>query len=114
MIEKRKNKRINVIYYLSVFDRTTDDLIGYIQDITFEGLGLLSETPLKEDATYQLTMELSSILHESKKFDADATCVRCVPGDNEGFYDCGFKFEKIKPECIDEIKLMIKIFRLDE
>ena len=114
MVEKRKHKRIDIIYYLSVFDRNTDDLIGYIQDITSEGLRLITEKQLKKDAMYQLTIELSSILHENKKIDIDATCIRCVPGDSESFYECGFKFEKIKPEYIDEITLMIQTFRLDD
>ena len=43
MEEKRKHKRVNLIYYLEIFDNTTDKHLGYLVDITPEGLMMISE-----------------------------------------------------------------------
>jgi hypothetical protein len=47
MQEKRKLKRRHLIYYLRVFEKNTDTLLGYLVDITPEGIMIMSESPVE-------------------------------------------------------------------
>ena len=94
MVEKRQLKRRHLIYYLRVFDRTTDQLIGYLVDITTGGLKLMSEEPLDINKTLQLRMELpveTSHKFINKPVTFDAVSLRSDVDVNPQFYITGFK-----------------------
>ena len=64
MDEKREIKRRHLIYYLRVFDRKTDQLLGHLVNITPQGIMLISEESLATDTTFQLRMKLPSALQK--------------------------------------------------
>ncbi|GAJ03988.1 unnamed protein product, partial [marine sediment metagenome] len=47
MEDRRKYNRTDLIYYLTVFDRNTDNLIGYMGNISSGGTMILSGKPLE-------------------------------------------------------------------
>ncbi len=55
MTERRELERMPTIYYLGVFDRKKNDLIGYLADITAKGAMIMCERPLKPGTSYQLS-----------------------------------------------------------
>ena len=68
MVKKRALKRRHLIYYLMIFNTTTDEVIGHMIDITTGGLMIMSEKPIKTGKTYQLRMDLLEKLRELNKF----------------------------------------------
>ena len=112
--ERRKQERVNLIYYLAVFDRNTDDLMGYLADISLEGAMLLCEEPLEIDNVYQFKIEIISASSSNKQVEFDAKCVWKKQNEYIDFYNFGFKFVKIDPKNIDEIQSLIDTYRLDE
>ncbi len=44
--EKRKFRRRQIIYYLRVFDQSTDQLLGHLVNITSEGAMIISENQI--------------------------------------------------------------------
>ena len=106
MLERRSCKRVHLIYYLGVFDKTTDELIGYLGDITSENAMVISEKPVEPDKDYQLEIETVSASYKGKRISVDARSIRCDSDKNLECFNCGFKFLRINPEDIDEIKEM--------
>ena len=103
MLERRSCKRVHLIYYLGVFDKKTDKLLGYLADITPENAMIISEKPIEPDKDYQLEIETISESYKGKRISVDARSIRCGSDENMEYYDCGFKFLKINPEDFDEI-----------
>jgi len=111
---RRKHERVNLIYYLAVFDRNTDNLIGYLADISIEGAMLLCEKPLEIDNIYQFKIEIFSASSSSKQIEFDAKCVWRKTNEYLDFYNFGFNFVKIDSKNIDKIQSLIDTYRLEE
>jgi hypothetical protein len=54
----RSLKRRHLIYYLRVFDRSSGKLVGHLVDVTTQGMMLISEAPLPDEAEFELRMDL--------------------------------------------------------
>jgi hypothetical protein len=108
--QKKRVKRIHLIYYLLVFDRKTDELVGHLVDITTEGMKLISKGPLRPDTLYHFRMLLPDDLGGSKHMQFDARSVWCKDNLYSDFNGTGFRFEKISDEDIAIIGSLIDKF----
>ncbi|MCP4370519.1 MAG: PilZ domain-containing protein [Deltaproteobacteria bacterium] len=95
MLEKRKLKRRHLIYYLRVFDRNTNVLMGHLVDIASEGILLIGEHSIETDQIYQLKMVLPAEILGKEQLLFDAKCVRCQKDINSDFFNIGFQLEKV-------------------
>ena len=95
MLEKRKLKRRHLIYYLRVFDRNTDALVGHLVDIASEGILLISERSVETDQIFQLKMVLPAEILGKEQLHFDARCVRCQKDINPDFFNIGFQLQKV-------------------
>jgi hypothetical protein len=95
MQDKRKLKRRHLIYYLRVFDRNNDNLIGHLADIYSEGIMLVSERSVEPNTVFQLKMNLPKEIlgREQMNFDAESLWFR--KDINPNFYLIGFRFLKV-------------------
>ena len=107
MEERRKLRRRHLIYYLRVFDRNTDELVGHLVDVTTEGVMLMSEDPFGLGPVYQLRMVLPEAIEGSTQVHFDAKCIWCREGIAPGFYDSGFDLLAISREHKQEIERLI-------
>lgn len=57
--ERRNLKRKNFSYYMTVSDNITQQLMGYLSDISPRGFRLDCKNPLPAGKDYQLRMELT-------------------------------------------------------
>jgi hypothetical protein len=58
MVEKRKNKRRNFLYYMRVTDSLTQKPIGHLSDVSMAGFKLDSAEPLPVGEHYNLRLDL--------------------------------------------------------
>ncbi len=114
MNEKRKLKRRHLIYYLRVFDRKTNEILGHLVDITPEGVMLISEDPLPLEKDYQLRMLLPDDLLGRKHLDFDARSLWSRADVNPDFYDTGFKLHGISPDDQDIVEFLISNFGFED
>lgn len=114
MNERRKIERKYLIYYLRVFDRNSNKLMGNLVDITTKGLMMMSETPIETDAVFNMAMDLPEPIHGSKKITFDAKSIRCVQDSNPAFYNTGFEFVSINDEDVETIKALMEEFAIRE
>ncbi|MFH1148603.1 MAG: PilZ domain-containing protein [Pseudomonadota bacterium] len=95
MLEKRKEKRKNLLYYLPVVDRNTGEQMGHLVDITRNGMMLISKEPIEKGLMFQIKIELQAIVsgHTQLEFDVES---RWNSRDvNPDFFDTGFRFMNI-------------------
>jgi len=90
MSEKRSHERKNLHTYIETFDRETGQMIGYVADITPDGIMLLVEEPIKLDRKFQLKLVLPTHISEGKQIHFNAKSVRCVKDGTLSFYNAGF------------------------
>lgn len=107
MKDRRALKRRHLVFYLRVFDRNTNQLIGYLVDITPEGIMVMSENPIETDTTYQLRMVFPIEILGRKELNFDATSIWCK---KDVFYDAGFELVDTSREQVGVIKHLIDRF----
>ncbi len=109
--KRRKHKRIHLIYYLLVFDRTTDHLVGHLVDITPGGLKLMSKDPVESGKSFEFRMILPIELDgTNRQLLFNTKCMWCKKNVYSDFYGAGFEISDIDKEDIDLIKRLIEDF----
>jgi len=88
----RSLKRRHLIYYLRVFDRSSGKLLGHLVDVTTQGMMLISEAPLPDEAEFQLRMDLPPGLFAMDTWEVTARSIWSRPDINPAFWDTGFQF----------------------
>lgn len=110
MDEKRELKRRHLIYYLRVFDRNTDQLLGHLVNITSQGIMLISEKPLAVGVTFELRMKLPAAMVEYEHLDFEAKSVWNGKDSNPNFYDTGLQMIDVAPNKTAIIEDLIERF----
>lgn len=110
MANKRRLKRKDLIYYLSLFDRNTGQFVGQLVNITTEGIMLISEDPIKPNQHFEFRMVLPEKIDGTEEILFDAKSMWCKKDVNPSFYDVGFQIENVASKDIGRIESLIHEF----
>ncbi|MDX1775732.1 MAG: PilZ domain-containing protein [Desulfobulbales bacterium] len=105
--EKRKLTRVQLIYYLRIFDSNTGTNIGHLVDITTEGIMVISEEPVPVNKDYTFIMHLPKTMSGREKIQFKAHCLWCRLDINPDFYVSGYRIMEIQPDELMTIKALI-------
>lgn len=108
--EKRRYKRRHLIYYLRVFDKNTNMLVGHLVDIASGGVMLISEKPFETDKVFNFRMDLPKEIRGTKTFAFTAKSKWCKTDENPDFVDTGFELLDAKEEDAIIIENLIEDF----
>ena len=91
-LERRNLDRLKLFYYLRVYDRSTQELVGSVVDISTRGMKLISEKSFAIDSRHGFTILLpeGSIFGES--ITIDAQCRWCKEHKETASSEAGFEF----------------------
>lgn len=111
----RENQRVYLTFYLRIFEG--DKFIGYMIDISNDGLMVMSDSLLEENKKYSLKMKLPSSAEwegqnlKDRYIDFNAEC-RWSKQDavDREFYLNGFSFSDISPSDEKIIEKLIQDF----
>lgn len=106
--DRRGHKRVHVISYLKVKEKTKDKNLGRVVDITNEELGLYSLDPLKPNTDIRLKLCLPGPINGKKEISFDAKVVWSAPGEHPGFYDSGVKLIDAPEDYIELLEDFIE------
>lgn len=98
------------MYYLKTYDRTNDQLIGHVVDLTTEGVMLLSENPIEPDTAFRLRVELPETIRGRTDITFDAESIWCKKDVNPDFYDTGFRLLTVSREDVALIEVLIQTY----
>ena len=107
MHDKRKLKRVHLIYYLRIFDIETGKHVGHLVDITTEGIMMISEDTLRSGDDFSFKMLLPGTVTGRDEIIFKARCLWCRKDFNPDFYVSGFKIEEISLKEIKTIAALI-------
>lgn len=110
MKEKRNLKRRHLIFYLRVIDTETELPIGYVVDITPEGIMLISEKEYKLGTQFKLRMDLPEDYLTTKHITFDAKVMWSQVDVNSDFFDIGLQFNELPEEDANMIQGLINLF----
>ncbi|SEM63454.1 PilZ domain-containing protein [Pseudomonas sp. ok272] len=89
----RQHTRITFrsIFRIKVSDCQTDQLIGYVGDVSESGLRLLSDAPQDVDSCMNLRLRMRDRDGELRKVDILALCLWSQENARTGYFESGFR-----------------------
>ncbi|MFH2060788.1 MAG: PilZ domain-containing protein [Pseudomonadota bacterium] len=111
--EKRKFDRNQLFYYLKVLHDATDQIAGYLGDISTHGLMLFSKKDVASDQIFQFRLNLNKELDMDKNLVFEVRSLWCEKDVNPEYYSIGFKFIDLDQDGIDAVKYLIKKYGFD-
>ncbi|RPI87745.1 MAG: PilZ domain-containing protein [Chloroflexi bacterium] len=114
MEDRRKLKRRYLMFYSRIFDRRNGALIGYLSDITTEGMMVISEVPLEKDIVHRFRMDLPEDIFGKGHMDFEALCVWNRQDVNPNFYISGFELKDLNDTDKNVIERIIDSYGFRE
>lgn len=105
---KRRVPRRHLIYYLRVFDRASNALVGNLVDISPIGIMLVSDKPQDVGREYQLRMMLPELVEGSRYIDFNGRAVWTKNDINPDFYDTGFELVEPSQEFMAVLESLLE------
>ncbi len=112
--EQRRFDRKQLFYYLKVFHQETNELAGYLGDISTEGIMIFTKQAISLDADFKFTINLDEELEMDGKLTVEATSVWQEKDANPDYFIIGFKYIDMDQENLDLVKYLIKKYGFDK
>lgn len=112
-MEKRKETRRRTIHFMKVYDQNSGELTGQLDNITSNGMRLLSAEPLEVGETYRFRIDLPESLPGDDTMTVMARAVWSKKELSFQFYDTGFAFVELseKDRTVIDEKLGLHLFK---
>ena len=98
---KRKSERIELLYYIRIFENSTDQFRGHLVDISEKGLMITSDEPFEPNKTYTLKLDTSIDLDMSEELSFVAKNVWCDGNESKKVWDGGFQLVDASDEAAE-------------
>ncbi|MBD0687527.1 MULTISPECIES: PilZ domain-containing protein [unclassified Pseudomonas] len=98
MYKKRRIDRQDLPCFLKVFNGVNDRLIGYLGNVSEQGLMLISTLPLMVGADFELHLKIPADEGPQKNIKLKATCLWCHEDVTPQHFDAGFSLHGAPPE----------------
>jgi hypothetical protein len=114
MDERRKLKRQHIMFYSRVFDRQTGAFLGYLGNLTPDGVMIISETELDVQQEFQLRIDLPEDIYDKSILNLTARSAWCKRDIDPNFFNIGFSTHNVSTQDVGIIKKIIYDYGLDE
>jgi hypothetical protein len=94
---------------MKVFNNDTDDLVGFLVNITTEGMMLSSDAAIETDTVFSLRVALPEEIKGNKEITLPAKSIWCDQ-DEPPLYNTGFQFQDTEKKDIRIIEKIMKKF----
>ncbi len=108
-METKRQKRKNCKIYMKVFNDKTDDLVGFLVNLTTEGLMLSSDEPIETDTVFNLRVILPEEIKGNKEVTISAKSIWCDQ-DEPPLHNTGFQLQDAEKKDIRIIERIMKKF----
>lgn len=98
MFTDRRIERHQLPYFLRVFNSVTDKPIGFIGNVSEDGLMLISQLPMMIGAEFKLRLKIPVGDGCQQVIDLTACCLWCHEDATPQHYDAGFSLFRTPPE----------------
>jgi hypothetical protein len=98
MYSVRRYKRIPLKDFVRVLDCSTQNLVGYMSNISVDGAQIVCAAPVEPNPTFNLSIELPWRMAEHDDFKVHANLVWLSADRLTHCYDVGFQFGALKAQ----------------
>jgi len=95
MVNRRKDKRLQVSFFLRILDKDTDEVMGHVVDISVSGMRVLTDRSVSQDKDYTLAIDLTKDINFEQEVIFTAKCVWIEQDLSSGAYNCGFQLQNV-------------------
>jgi len=92
MDERRKQTRRLLTYFSRVIDRESRQLLGYLVDLTTDGIMIVGSFPIRANALFRLRIDLPENYSDKNQVEFRAKVVWSQPDPDSELHRSGFKF----------------------
>ena len=108
MENKRRYNRYHTRAYCGVYDRASGKSIGCLVDLSRDGLKVMSEKPLMEDAVYKLKIVMHKEIDGTRVLELDAKCLWNKKSMDPNFVVSGFQITEISERTFERLCIFTK------
>lgn len=107
--DRRKEARKKLMAFTLVYDQPKSNLLGYIRDLTMQGVLVIGEKELATNTETTLAFELPGGLPgiSATQLSISARVARCDEDESSQTYKIGFEFTDIEPEQTEIIQALL-------
>ncbi|WP_434561543.1 PilZ domain-containing protein [Pseudomonas sp. Z4-20] len=98
MYKERRIERHQLSYFLEVFNGINDKPIGFLGNVSENGLMLISHLPLMVGAHFDLRLKMPADDGPQQHIKVKATCLWCQEDVTPQHFDAGFSLQRAPPE----------------
>ena len=107
--KNRRENRSRLVYNLEVFEKDTQEPLGYLVDLSPSGLMLFSRIPLKPRETRELRIRLPKTMKNADDFLPVSVEVRwTLKRQDSRSWDAGCAFRNLSSETADRIRRLLE------
>ncbi|MHC8324304.1 PilZ domain-containing protein [Pseudomonas sp. GB2N2] len=106
MFTDRRIERHQLPYFLKVFNSVTDKPIGFLGNVSEDGLMLISQLPMMIGADFDLRLKIPMADGGQQIIDFRACCLWCHEDATPHHYDAGFSLQRAPPEYGDLVEAL--------
>ncbi|MDG9927658.1 MULTISPECIES: PilZ domain-containing protein [Pseudomonas] len=110
MHTQRRIERHQLPYYLKVFNRITDKPMGYIGNVSLDGLMLISQYPMLVNARFDMRLKIPGRDGRIHNVDFAANCHWSREDITPGTYDSGFSLAAPPLEYVEMVAALRSYF----
>ena len=103
MQDRRHSKRRELTFYLHAFDRSNEQLLGYVANISPGGVMLIGGKPIEANTSVHFELRLPVEVRGRRHVDFEATS-KWSRKEGEEFFSSGFELGEISPEGFEIIR----------
>lgn len=110
----RKLRRHHLIFYLKVYDAESGEQLGFLGDITVEGMMVMSKNPIEVDRSFDIEIRNQSALSQEQNVRCRARSLWSGADVNPDYHATGFRFERLSKASEDAIQALIREIGFDD
>lgn len=110
----RRLKRHHLIFYLKVIDTSSGEVLGFLGDITTEGMMVMSKQPIESEREFDIEIRNQSGLSNARVVQCRARSLWNKSDVNPDYYATGFKLEDVSPESEVAIRALVREIGFDD
>jgi hypothetical protein len=110
MFTDRRIERHQLPYFLRVFNSITDKPIGFLGNVSADGLMLISQLPMMVGVDFALRLKIPALEGCQQVIDLTASCLWCHEDATPQHYDAGFRLQRAPPEFGQLVEALTQYF----
>ena len=113
MLERRKDRRLKLARYLSVYSDRKEHPFGQLMDVSSCGMMLRSSSPVRPKDTFRFSIVLPGTLFGAKRISFEARSIWCRRDEATDSYHIGFQLLDLPDKAFADLRrLIVKVERV--